>query len=460
MRSAKRGVIRLRQRANRATGRLRRRGVTSARKPPRHWLGSAMLGLTVIAGCFVAVGFWASTAPLASAVVAQGTFIASSRNKIIQHLEGGIVEDILVKEGDRVTRGQTLLRMNRTAAEAQLRRLKLRRYQRLAMRARLQAELNEATEIEFPQSLLAKGNDPEIDEIVEGQKAILLARTEEMASEISILTQRKNAIKEEIGGLKAQKEAARSQLGFIEQELDANTILFKKGLTKLSQLLALKRSKASLQGTVGSVTADMARANERIQEIDNQISQLRSKRIEDAVTQLRDVESELAEVEEQIKAAEDICERLEIRSPVKGIVVKMTQHTHGAVVSSGQEMIEILPLDDDLIIEAHIRPRDIDTVRVGQTSWVRMTALDQRITPVLEGKVIYVSADRIEGERPHPPYYISRVKIDRRALSTLNGTEPYPGMPAEVFIKTGERTLMQYLLRPLQSVLARGMRES
>lgn len=429
------------------------------RKPPRRMRGAAALGLSVIFIAIGGIGVWGSTAPLNSAVVAQGTFVASSKNKIIQHLEGGIVEGIFVNEGDLVERGQRLIRLNGTAAQAQLRRLQLRRYMLLAMRARLTAEQAASAAIAFPEGLLEAAAMPEVKEIVDRQKSEFDARWQKLESQIAVLARRKSAVREEITGLEAQREAVSEELSFIEKELEATDSLFKKGLTSLAKLLALKRAQSKLKGNAGSLTAQIGRAKERIQEFESETHKLRFERIEAAVSELRTIEAELAEIEEQIKASRDIFQRLDVRAPVRGIVVKLTQHTQGGVVSSGQEMIELLPLDDELIIEAYVRPNDIDAVRVGQESWVRLTALDQRVTPTVKGNVTYVSADRLQEDPNKEAFYVTRVQINEEQARELGPSQTLPGMPAEVYIKTGERTLVAYLLRPFQDSLSRGMLE-
>ncbi|RIA47696.1 HlyD family type I secretion periplasmic adaptor subunit [Dichotomicrobium thermohalophilum] len=427
--------------------------------PPRNILAAAAAGLGIVVLTFVAIGAWGITAPLNSAIVAHGSFVASSRNKIIQHFEGGIVREILVKEGDIVERGQLLLRLDETAARAKLRRLELKHYNLRAREARLVAEQHGRSELRFPAQLLAS-EDADLQEILEGQRAEFAVRREELANEILVLRRRKAAIDEEIAGLEAQREAVSAELSLVEQELEGVETLFDKGLTSITKLLALKRSRAKLRGNVGALTAQIGRAKERIQEIRSQIIHLKSKRVEEAVEQLREVRSQRDDVGEQLRQARSVVERLEVRAPVKGIVVKLTEYTAGGVISSGQEMIELLPLDDDLVIEAEVRPQDIDLVRVGQESWVRLSALNQRVTPVVAGEVIYVSADKLTNAEQKKPYYAVRVALKPEEPDNAISRQTLPGMPAEVYIKTGERTLVEYLLRPIFDSLARSMREA
>lgn len=427
------------------------------RAPPRNIFAAAAAGLFIVVLTFVVVGVWGVSAPLNSAVVAQGSFVASSRNKIVQHLEGGILRDILVAEGDIVDKGQLLLRLDETAARAKLRRLELKNDNLQARKARLVAEQFSRPEIRFPDDLMVSTTSS-VQEILDGQQAEFAARREELTNEVLVLRRRKAAIDEEIAGLQAQKEAVSSELALVEQELAGIESLFEKGLTSITKLLSLKRARAKMKGSIGALTAQIGRAKERIEEIHSQIIHLKSKRVEEAVEQLREVREELNDVAEQLRAARSVVERLEVRAPVRGVVVKLTAHTTGGVISSGKEIIEILPLDDDLVIEAEVRPQDIDLVQVGQKSWVRLTALNQRVTPVVSGEVVYVSADKLTNADQKKQFYAVRVSLKTEKPHERISRQTMPGMPAEVYIKTGERTFVEYLLRPIFDSVARSMR--
>jgi membrane fusion protein, type I secretion system len=436
-------------------------GATSQRlKPRKGFWGAILLGFSVIVLTVGAIAFWGGTAPLSSAVIAQGAFVTTSKNKIIQHFEGGIVHEILVKEGDLVTPGQTMIRLDETAARSKLRRLELKKYSLLAQEARFVAERDSRALPRFPIVLASLTSDHDIVEILEGQRTEFLARKQENRKRIEVLKRREAAIYEEIAGLVAQKEAALAELALIDRELKGSEKLFKKGLTSISKVLALKRARAKLKGSAGATTAQIGRAKERIEEQRSEVHLIKAKCVEEAVRRHREVQAQLDDIGEQMKTTRNIVQRLEIRSPVKGIVVKLSQTTTGGVVSSGQEIIELLPLDDDLIIEAKVRPSDIDVVKVGQKSWIRLTALNQRITPVVQGYVAYVSADRLNQAENGMPFYVVRVELDKEEVANVKDFHALPGMPAEIYVNTGERTLIQYLFQPFLDSFSRSFRES
>ena len=422
--------------------------------------------LPVILGGFVFLvgvcgfGAWAAMAPIDSAVIANGKFIATGQNKIIQHLEGGIVDAILVKEGDTVASGQPLIRLDDTATKAQLRRLELRRDRFLAMQARLTAERRGEDKITLPKAFAGRAGEGEVAAIIARQKSEFDARREELKNETEILQRRIAAIREEITGIDAQRKASTTQLGMINQEIEGQEKLLEKGLARLSSLLSLRRSRAKLEGERGELIAKIARSKERITETESQIIHLRSKQVEEVVAELRKVETDLDDVEEQIKAASDVLARLDVRAPVRGIVVKLAHHTPGGVVGAGQEILELLPVDEKLLVEAFIRPIDIDVVRKDNAAELRMTALDQRTTPTIPGRVSYVSADTVEGKRPEEVFYVSRIIIDDVEAKKIADFNPAPGMPVEVYIKTGEQTFLEYLARPILDSLSRAFRES
>src|SRR5581483_980027 len=346
--------------------------------------------LIVWLGCF---GVWAAIAPLNSAVVAAGTFMATGQNKLIQHFEGGIIREIAVKEGDVVEANQILVRMDDTAANAKLRRLVLRKYRLLAMKARLEAEMRSSDTIETP----AEFNelDPEIKGILERQRAELRARRASLATEESVLRKQIVGLEESILGYQAQVKSTKDRLALFVEELKDKDSLLGKQLVRKSDVLALRRSEASLGGDLGEFLGRIADSRERIAQANERIAQLHSTALRDAIKELREAETDLDDVEEQIRAAQDVVDRVDVRSPVSGIVVKKNFHTPGGVVSPGAVILELLPIGDERIIEAHVNPKDISHVSVGQEALVRLSALNQRITPMVGARVIYVSADAL-----------------------------------------------------------------
>jgi HlyD family secretion protein len=420
-------------------------------------------------GCF---GVWAGVAPLNSAVVALGTFVATGQNKLVQHFEGGIIREIAVKDGDVVEANQVLVRMDDTAANARLRRLVLKKYRRLAMKARLEAEMSSSETIETPAAFSESARDPEIKAILERQRAELWARQASLATEESVLVKQIAGLEESIRGYQAQVRSAKERIALFAEELKDKNSLLGQQLVRKSDVLALRRSEASLGGELGEYLGRIADSKERIAQANERIAQLHSTALRDAIKELRETEADLDDIEEQIRAAQDVVDRVDVRSPVRGIVVKKNFHTRGGVVSPGAVILELLPIGEERIIEAHVNPKDISHVSVGQEALVRLSALNQRITPMVGASVIYVSADALAEQvqvktETHPDsdmrreFYVIRVRLDQDdMLRRMPEFIPTPGMPADVYIKTGERTFFEYIMKPVLDSFSRALRET
>lgn len=413
-------------------------------------------GLLAIAIFFGGGGFWAATAPLDSAAVAPGVVVAAGQNKVIQHLEGGIVEEILVNEGDAVTPGQVLVRMSKTAAETAHRSLMLQHDELRAIEARLLAERDGRDDIEFPADLANGKSDPEIVRIIDGQHSEFTARRESLSSEISIYDAKILSLREQIGGLDVQRKSTADQLVLIKEELAGANKLFDKGLMPKPRILALERSATELSGNQGELTANIAKAEQDILAAQAQISAVKKDWLEKLISQLRDVQFKIADIGEQLRAASDVAERTEIKAPVAGIVIKLYVNTIGGVVKPGDLLLELLPTDAGLLIEAKVNPDDINVVSPGRTAQLRFPALKGRTTPSFQGKVEFVSADRLVDRDNQHAYYLARIRLDAKDIS---GIKLYPGMPAEVFIETGERTVLQYIVGPLTDIIEHSWRE-
>lgn len=425
----------------------------------RSYWGPSIFGLTILVGLLGSFGLWASTAELASATVAQGAFVATGTNKTIQHLEGGIIDEILVEEGQQVEAGQALVRLDGERVGAELRRHELQHRTLQATIARLSAEQNGQEAITFPPELVAIEDDPEFQGIVDSQRNLFNARRTKHRDEINILNRRVSAIEEEIRGLEAQKEAAKDQLKLLEKELAMNEGLMEKGLARLPTVLQLRRAAVKLKGDIGQFTSSIGQARQRILEVQGEVLSVRSRHAQELADEYGEARTKLDDAAERLKSARDIDRRLTVRAPVRGVVIKLHHHTSGGVVGPGEKIMDLLPTEDKLLVEAYVRPQDIDQVRKGLAADLRLSALDQRTTPVLSGEVIYVSADTIEGRQPGEQYYIARISIADDQLVRLDGVELAPGMPAEVYIKNGARTLVQYVLRPLTNSFSRAFRE-
>jgi HlyD family type I secretion membrane fusion protein len=433
---------------------------------PRSARAPTIFGTLVLAGVVCGFGVWGGTAPIAGAVVSSGMFVATGQNKIVQHLEGGVIRDIAVREGDIVEPNQTLITLDETMPKAELRRLELRHTRLLAMDARLQSEMREEAEITFPRSILASSHESEVAMILDSQNLTFEARRKTLESEIATIKEGINALQERIGGSKKQISGVQEQLKLLDEEIEGKSYLLKNGFVRKPELLALQRTHANLQGEIGRLQGEMGDAKERIARGWEQIAGAKKTAIKTAVEQLHDVRAEINDVRERIRGAKGVLDRIQIAAPVKGVVVKLRYHTPGGVIEAGKNIMEILPLDAELIIEVRIRPQDIDNVKRGQTAMIRLTAVSQRVTPMISGEVIYVSADALPDEKKGAAaqqgpsdIYVARVKLDAREATALQNFTPTPGMPAEVFITTTERTFFEYLTKPIRDSMARAFRE-
>jgi HlyD family secretion protein len=419
----------------------------------------AFAGIALLGVLFGGFGVWAATAPIASAVVASGLFVASGQNKHVQHLEGGIIRQILVREGDAVVAGQPLVILDDTAARADVRRLEIKQATLQATLARLDAERLGQTSISFPKALLDR-NDAEIASIVATQAALFRARQDQRAANEDIIKRQVAAIRQEIVGLEAQMASYKSQLALITPELVQQEQLYANGLSQLNRLLQVRRGIAKFEGDIGEIVAEIGRAEQRILEAESRLAADHRKFIEEAVAQYREASTELGDTEERLVSARAVLERTTIPAPATGIIVKLNYHTPGGVIGSGQPVLEILPTEEKLVVEAFVRPDQRDSLFPGMSAEMRLTAFNARTTPMVEGIVTYVSADKIAGKREGEFHYIARVTLSDESMARLpKGLAIKPGMPAEVFFKTGERTFFDYLMRPITDSMHRGGRE-
>ena len=396
---------------------------------PRSTKLPTVAGALIMAVVTMGFGVWGNMAPIAGAVVASGVFVVTGQNKIVQHLEGGMIREIYVREGDKVEAGQMLLELDDTAARAELQRLFLRRIRLTAIDARLQAEMKEEKEITFP---------PEI-----GQLAGQLARGEgnrgQPADDVHGAPQQPQQRRQEHRGehqragganpgIAGATDAVKRQIVLLDEEIVTKDRLVQAGLVRKPELMVLQRQKANLEGEVGRIMGDIGDAKERIARALEQINGVRKTAIKTAVEQMHEIRGELADVRERMLSAKGILDRVRVTAPVSGVVVKLRYHTRGGVVEAGKNIMELLPLKDELIIEARLRPQDIDSVKHGQHAMVRLTALNQRITPMVSGEVIYLSADTLADEKKSQQVgptdiYIVRVRLNREESLDASGLQ-------------------------------------
>ncbi len=418
-----------------------------------------LAGLLVIAVMFGGVGTWAALAPLKSAVIAPGVVTVFSKRKTLQHLEGGIVSEILVRDGDYVERGQLLLRLEDTRARANLAIIEGQLNVFRAREARLEAERDGAETISIPAALTDRQGNPKISDSLRGETELFAARKAALDGEIEILTQRAEQLKEQISGLEAQRRAEGKQLKFIAEEVKGLRQLYEKGYAPKTRILALQREAERLTGSRGEHVAEIARTKTAIGETELQKIQVAKAFREEVVAELREVEVRIFDLEERHVAAADELKRVELRAPQAGSVVGLDVHTVGGVISPGQPILDIVPREDELVIEGRVAPQDIDKVTPGQAAAVRLSAFDLLTTPELTGVVFTASADRLSDPMTGESYYLVGVRITEQELDKLGDLTLLPGMPAEVFIATGERTALSYLIKPLTDGLQRAFRD-
>ncbi|MEI9425002.1 HlyD family type I secretion periplasmic adaptor subunit [Mesorhizobium sp. Cs1299R1N1] len=418
-----------------------------------------LAGYASVAVFVLGFGFWAATAPIAGATIAPGVVAAAGQNVMIQHLEGGVVRSIRVREGDRVSRGQALIVLDPTMARSQLNRVLKQWVAQKAEISRLEAERDGLESIVLSSDLGAYSGASEYSDVFGEQNKEFQARLARYGAEQGILKQRVAALQDAIVGLKAQKKAAENQLVIVNEETERKKDLLQKGLTNRSEYTNLLRSTAELVGQAGSLEAQIASSATQTVEARQQIERLTTSRVEDAVTELNKARAEVADLEEQINAARSVLDRTTIRAPVDGIIVRSLYNSEGSVIRAGEIAMELLPTTNELIIEARIKPEDIDSIRVGQDANMMFTALNARTTPKVSGKVFYISADRLMAPNTGLPYFTVRLKMANKLPPQVKPEQIYPGMPVETFISTGERTFLAYLTKPLVDSFQRAFRE-
>jgi len=428
-------------------------------EPPRQPWRPIIAGVAILLIAVVGFGIWAATAPIGSAVVAQGTIIFEGKRKSVQHLEGGIVGEILAKDGDRVRLGDVLVRLDPTRAQANFAIVESQLNAALALESRLIAERDAAASVVFAPELDQRRGEPKISQLLTLQDRQFRDRRQSIENQVLILNSRVEQFRAEISGFDTQQKNKDVQIKLIEGELVGLKELNAKGWVPITRILALEREAARLRGDRGADVAGIARIQNSINEARLQVIQTRQKFDEDVLAQLRETQNQVADLSARLIAAQDSLTRIDIVAPETGVVQGSKVLTVGGVIMPGQELMQIVPFNDRLQVEAHIQPQDIESVVPGQISELRFTALNLRTTPSIDGTVTLVSADRVVDDRANIAYYVATVDVPPEQLARLTGHRLQAGMPVDVLIKTGERTFFQYLVNPLTDTIARSFRE-
>lgn len=423
--------------------------------------GYTRFGLIVLFITFGLFGSWAALAPLNSAAVAVGEVIVTSNNRVVEHYEGGIVEDIMVKDGDQVEKGQALLKLSPTQAQAELSVITGRLHEILGTEARLQAERKNLDVIEFPEVLMKNQEDEQVAEILRGQKEVFDARKNALSSELQIYSQRVGALKQQITGLQSLNKTLEERIESYTEEVKDWDALYKEQFADKIRLQEMQRELSRLKGEKEANSSEMARLKVQISETESETVLRKRKFLEEVVSQLREVQSEKADLESRKIALVDRLDRIEIKAPISGVINGLTIYTKGEVVSPGETLMEIVPNTKDYAVKAKVLTTDIDKVHVGLIADVRFSAFNTQTTHVVEGKVVHISADKFMDEQSGMEYFETRVVITPDGVKQMedDGIFLLPGMPAETMIKIGDRTLLAYFIKPFKDMLAKAFNE-
>ena len=422
----------------------------------RHIIAGGVLVGVLIFG----LGGWASTAEISGALIAPGSLVVDSNIKKVQHPTGGVVGELLARDGDHVKEGQILIRLDETVTRANLAIVTKGLTELYARQARLAAERDGADTVAIPKELADSADDPDVKDAINSERKLFDLRKAARSGQKQQLQERVTQLQQEITGVDAQLTAKDQELALIAEELQGVRELWQKNLVQLNRLTSLQRDQAKLQGERGQLVAQSAEAKGKIAEIQLQIIQVDQDLSSDVAKELRETDSKIGEYVERKVTADDQLKRTEIRSPQDGIVFQSTANTVGGVVTAGDPIMLIVPeSDNNLQLEVKVDPKDIDQIQLEQPVVLRFSAFNARTTPEINGKVMRIAADTSTDQRTGQTYYLVRISMTEDEVRRLGDVKLTPGMPVEAFIQTGERTMLAYLLKPLHDQFMRAFRE-
>ena len=416
-------------------------------------------GLAVIAVLVIVIGGWLAFAPLSGAVIAPGYLRVDTYRKTVQHQEGGIVSEILVREGQVVKAGEPLLILGDVRVSAGFESNRTQLDGELARQGRLQAERDLTTAVRFSDSLAKRSKEARVAELMQRESALFRVRRSVLDSQVQLLHSQAGETRGEIAALESEIKADDTSIRLQQEELDANEQLIAQGFISRAHVLGLKRNVADYESRRGQNMAELAKARQKISELELRILGLRNTYMQQAADELKDNTAKVFDLEERMRASQDASDRQTVTAPVAGSVVDLKVTTVGFTVGPREPMMDIVPANPDLIVEARIRPEDINNVSQGASADVRLTSFKQRLVPVVAGKVSYVSADRLTERQTGAPYYAAYIRIDPASLAAAGNLHLQAGMPAEVYVRTASRTPLLYLLDPVTGYIRKAMRE-
>ncbi len=421
----------------------------------RHLLAGALVVLLLAGG----VGGWASTTQIAGALIAQGSIVVDSNVKKVQHPTGGVVGKLNVQDGDRVKAGDILVQLDDTITRANLAIVTKGLDELAARKSRLEAERDGLESVAFPAELLARAKEASVAVALANERKLFELRRSARLGQKAQLKQRITQLQDEVNGLTAQQDAKAREISLIGKELEGVRELWKNNLVQITRLTALERDGARLEGERGQLTASVAQTKGKITETELQIIQIDQDLSSEVAKDMREVDAKFGEFVERKVAAEDQLKRIDLRAPQDGIVLESKVHTVGGVIPAGDAIMLIVPESDNLLVEAKVNPHDIDQVQIGQSAVLRFSAFNLRTTPEINGKVTRVSPDTTTDQRTGQTYYTTRIAMTKSEIAKLGDVKLIPGMPVEAFVQTGERTVLSYLIKPLQDQFMRAFRE-
>jgi HlyD family secretion protein len=427
-----------------------------AQRAIRRHLLAGVAAVTILAG---GVGGLAATTDISGAVIATGQLVVDSNVKKVQHPTGGVVGELRVRDGDKVKAGEIVVRLDETVTQANLAIVVKSLTELWARQGRLEAERDGRDKIIFPSELLPRKDDPEVATVIRGEQLLFETRRKAREGQKAQLQERIGQLHEQIRGLDDQIRAKKREIELIYQELEGVRDLWRKNLIQITRVTSLERDAARLEGERGGLVSSIAQTKGKITETELQILQIDQDLRTEVGKDLAEIRGKVAELVERKVTAEDQLKRIDLRAPQDGMVHQLSVHTVGGVINAGEAVMLIVPEGDLLTVEAKVQPQDIDQLKLGAPATLRFSAFSQRTTPELNGEVSRISADLSSDQRTGANYYTVRISLPDSEIARLGALKLVPGMPVEAFVKTGERTMLSYLTKPLMDQITRSFRE-